>query len=449
MRNTQNNDRIVKFDILGLFDSRNIYMDLSNPYKIFVGENGLGKTTILNIIYYTLSNQFSKLARIKFKEVQIHYLSGRQFSFKKSELGVFGQEEFLDPRVTLVIDAINEILSDDQKLDLINSLNSNDRSEIRNTYEKYTHIINDSISVPSMRIRKALSIMYDISLRKYHEFNLLNQQELNIIYFPTYRRIEEDLKNLGIKSDLSHHGNNRLIQFGMEDVELAISNILNEIKNATLIGFSSLAGELLNQYASNHLSINNSSVIITSEILNIVMERIGENITVPTKLDILNLVESREIFKNEEKYKYLLNFISELIKLYYGQDHLNNVLKDFSAICSKYLRNKSVVYNESKLTVNVIDNKARVINLKDLSSGEKQIISIFSRIYLESSNNLIVLFDEPELSLSLEWQKELLPDILASDRVEMLISVTHSPFIFQNDLDSIAEDMNEIVEFYG
>jgi predicted ATPase len=75
------------------------------------------------------------------------------------------------------------------------------------------------------------------------------------------------------------------------------------------------------------------------------------------------------------------------------------------------------------------------VDLSKLSSGEKQIISIFSKIYLENIDEFVIIFDEPELSLSVEWQKQLLPDIIASNKCRFLMAATHSPFIFENDLD--------------
>jgi hypothetical protein len=70
-----------------------------------------------------------------------------------------------------------------------------------------------------------------------------------------------------------------------------------------------------------------------------------------------------------------------------------------------------------------------------LSSGEKQIISLFSRIYLSDRSNYFVIIDEPELSLSVSWQKRFLPDILNSGRCNGLVAVTNSPFICDNELD--------------
>ena len=83
------------------------------------------------------------------------------------------------------------------------------------------------------------------------------------------------------------------------------------------------------------------------------------------------------------------------------------------------------------------------IKFSNLSSGEKQIVSLFSHIYLSNLENYIIIIDEPELSLSVTWQKRFLADIAKNEKCLGLISVTHSPFIFQNELETYARGLNE------
>ena len=112
-------------------------------------------------------------------------------------------------------------------------------------------------------------------------------------------------------------------------------------------------------------------------------------------------------------------------------------------MCNEYLGDKSVVYNESRVSISVIRKKnGKPISLDKLSSGEKQMISLFSKLYLDTSNKAALLFDEPELSLSIEWQKQLLPHIVNSNKCSFMIVMTHSPFIFENALDSCASDLS-------
>ncbi|XRP07374.1 AAA family ATPase [Enterobacter cloacae] len=67
---------------------------------------------------------------------------------------------------------------------------------------------------------------------------------------------------------------------------------------------------------------------------------------------------------------------------------------------------KFLTFDQSKLEVIVYDEfSGEKIQLNDLSSGEKQVISLMSILYLYDNSNKIILIDEPELSLSLPSQK--------------------------------------------
>jgi predicted ATP-dependent endonuclease of OLD family len=57
--------------------------------------------------------------------------------------------------------------------------------------------------------------------------------------------------------------------------------------------------------------------------------------------------------------------------------------------------------------------------------------------------DFMLIIDEPELSLSIEWQEMILPDILKSGKCKSLIAATHSPFIFDNELDDCAHSLDE------
>ena len=95
-----------------------------------------------------------------------------------------------------------------------------------------------------------------------------------------------------------------------------------------------------------------------------------------------------------------------------------------------------MTYDETTLEIFITCSETgNNIKFEQLSSGEKQIVSLFSKLMLEKGKGLFVLFDEPELSLSVEWQRELLPDVIESGSCEMLLAMTHSPFIIANTTD--------------
>ncbi len=70
---------------------------------------------------------------------------------------------------------------------------------------------------------------------------------------------------------------------------------------------------------------------------------------------------------------------------------------------------------------------AEEIGLGSLSSGEKQLLRICVEALL--ADGAPVLIDEPELSMHIDWQRELIPAIRALAPNSQLIIATHSPEI--------------------
>ena len=408
-----------------------------------IGENGLGKTSILNALYYTLNCEFNKLSSIVFEKIILEFQSGKPVEIEHEKLAFYSEDDevYRAGIFGRIINIFNRIYNDEEKDKIINQINNDEFDELllRRLYERY----------PQHYVRKALKRNFSGQRGELENIKKTIKNEVNekILYFPTYRRIEEELYNLGLKDSEEKpfiDNKNLLIQFGMEDVAKTFDKVLSNIKNSALEGFSSITGKMLTQYVNRLYTVDKN---IEMKQLNIILERVGENITDNNKEKIIELVNTGKIFEGKDKYKYLINFLSNLISIYKQQEPADNSIKNFVEVCNRYLIGKNVIYNESKLELYIVETKNnKKIELKKLSSGEKQIISLFTKIYLESSENLIILFDEPELSLSLEWQKQLLPDILKSNKCTLLLGVTHSPFIFDNELDMNAEDMNKYVK---
>lgn len=102
------------------------------------------------------------------------------------------------------------------------------------------------------------------------------------------------------------------------------------------------------------------------------------------------------------------------------------------------LDDKALKLNRANLRVHVESvPEGRRISLDALSSGEKQMISLLAKMFLYTGRK-IVLIDEPELSLSMDWQKDILVDVLNAPLCGQLIAITHSPFVFDNELEPFA-----------
>jgi len=73
--------------------------------------------------------------------------------------------------------------------------------------------------------------------------------------------------------------------------------------------------------------------------------------------------------------------------------------------------------------------KEEAIRIFDLSSGEKQLLIQLLEVLLQEGRPMIFFADEPELSLHVSWQEKLLPALRKLNSNSQIIVATHSPDI--------------------
>jgi predicted ATP-binding protein involved in virulence len=71
---------------------------------------------------------------------------------------------------------------------------------------------------------------------------------------------------------------------------------------------------------------------------------------------------------------------------------------------------------------------AGAIGSDALSAGEKQMLSFIA--YNAFYSDAVILIDEPELSLHVDWQRQLFPILLDQQASNQFVIATHSPFIY-------------------
>jgi len=437
-------NNIKSFSVEGLFGTSNVKIPFNDGTKILIGENGIGKTQILNLFYYTLERNFFRLGEFNFKKIILEFEED-SVEITKTQIDDLIQESFRDePIIKEFIDEFGYSHFEYLKNKFLRSKGNRiklDRELDYSRYRKYplSRLFRffESIELNSSDIFKQNNI-------KEYENTISNKIEgCDILYFPTYRRVEEDLHNLGYEEyNMAFDEEKTLIQFGMDDVQGRFEDIQNTIDKLSKEGFAQFTKDILNVVVEDVQPEENIFDKINDEDIDIILSRVGTLLTVNQKESVKSTVINRQ-YKNPLS-GYLLQ---KLVDIYEKQKELDNSVKIFRDVCNKYLINKEVFYDESAIRIYVKSHfTGDEIKLSKLSSGEKQIISIFSKVYLSKKDKrFIVLLDEPELSLSMIWQKQLLPDILDSKKCDFLLAVTHSPFIFDNQLDEYAVGLNEYI----
>lgn len=101
--------------------------------------------------------------------------------------------------------------------------------------------------------------------------------------------------------------------------------------------------------------------------------------------------------------------------------------------------NDELIYTDTTLQ--------KKLNYSHLSSGERQLIYILLRVALSNADKnktAIILMDEPEISLHLDWQEHFIKQLTILNPDAQFIIVTHSPALIMNGWNDVYTDMEEI-----
>lgn len=448
---------IKSFKIEELFGIYNVDIPFEDDINIFVGENGLGKTTILNCINYVLQCDADNLYNINFKKIIVIFRDQTKVEIKHDELLTDNMFDLVARRrhmmyfsndmeyENLSFVSIVKKIYRDLKKDSKKNMDISDLSiEIMKKFRPLG-VVNRS------QIEKIVTELENKSKKDWQSI-IHDKMNDNIIYLPTYRRIEEDFNkcmnnDMKYRNDIMKKISN--LQFGMDDVELLIRKTCEELRNNTNEGFKEMTSNLLKDYVSmlknKPIKEKNTKRNIEESKLRIVFERLADKIDENVKKSIIELLNQDDKM-SDFGYDYLVIIINNLLNIYEKTKDTDESLDNFTTVCNKYLENNTFIYNPFKIECNLIQEYGgEPIEFKNLSSGEKQIVSLFSKLYLSKNSNNIILFDEPELSLSIVWQSKLLPDIVESKKCGFMVVITHSPFIFDNDYKKYTRDIKNFI----
>jgi ABC-type lipoprotein export system ATPase subunit len=149
-----------------------------------------------------------------------------------------------------------------------------------------------------------------------------------------------------------------------------------------------------------------------------------------------------DVSRKRDEYEKLAFGLEDYIDRNYRLSESIVVSQD---IMNRMFRGKTLHINEKNNMVFKLDSGAD-LPLNSLSSGEKNILVILYRLLFQAVEGSIVVIDEPENSLHIEWQQRL-GDIfldIAELRNLQFIVATHSPQIIHDKWDMSRElrDLN-------
>lgn len=432
--------KISELKIRALHGIYDYDVEFNDDITFFYGENGCGKTTILNILGNIISGEIYKLFRYKFKSIELRYYSMND----ELEKIIITLGEFNNRDLRIVVEDESEVIPYNWKVQY--GLDSNSgKNSIRDIFFK-EFIVSQSI-----------------------------REKFNFILLPLNRIAIND-QNKGNffmrRKRYLEHNQESSINTSMDSVEELVFDYVSTV-NAKI---NALNNKFRNLIFTASLDIN-----VDSEELNSTLpwapHKIVSELEKSSK-NYMGVLKKLNINQEEEQQKKIIEYFDSLLDsakefqkdpnyipepLHRHYSNLNRIGKITSIFESINSQSQEIKINVKRFLEEVnfflkqgVDEKEIIINsfgriyfiskisngklrLDYLSSGEKQIVTLFANLLFKKDiNNLsIFIVDEPELSLHLRWQKKFVEAIHNLNLQTQLIFATHSPEIIGHYRDKV------------
>lgn len=151
------------------------------------------------------------------------------------------------------------------------------------------------------------------------------------------------------------------------------------------------------------------------------------------KYNLSNIQRLDNVIFKEEHAKALKIYFDDFDKKYKAYENFIAELDLYTDIINHRLSFKEMRISK-KSGISIVDENGKKLKLTQLSSGEKQEIVLFYDLIFKTKEKVLLLIDEPEISLHITWQKKFMDDLLRIIKYKKfnVIVATHSPQIINN-----------------
>ncbi len=439
------NMKISKIKIDKLFGSFDHEVDfkIKEGITLMLGQNGIGKTVLLNIIKSIFDCDFYNVMDIAFEKITISFDNATSWEFEK---------QIKEEHEELVLKLIkNKKVVDSQLFSDITEKSEKMLRELRN-YLPAPFRRTDDNEWLDRRTGEKFSTKEIIDK---HRENLPPEAFNTFLSFPTwFSEIVEGYKVNLIETQ-------RLLTFIQTDERynrphLEYRNTVEEYSkelivdiNSKLANSSELSTKLDRTYPNRLIERLNAISEITQKELNSKLTKLEEKRTRLEKVGLLDLKKEPRLLSIQKEQdsaikEVLLVYIEDSNQKLEVYDELADKIELFLQIINeRFLYKKLSINKDGGFCFSSLKNK-QPIPLKKLSSGEQHLLVLFYQLLFKYPKNTLLLIDEPEISLHISWQKNFISDlkkILKLNKMDILIA-THSPSIIGKDWE-LTVDLDE------
>lgn len=378
---------------------------------IITGPNGYGKSTILRCIEALSEGNILFFLQLDFRKLEIFLDKAKKLIIEKRDKEIFINEVKFSNDI--IFKGINTSIRHDPS---IWKLQNGDLLD-RRTGESFTYdyIMSkcNSFFVENMEEelpRKNESIVKQLK-QTVGQIYLIKEQRL--IKEKKKGRTEQEIVNV------------------IEELPNKFKNLINNISS----NYSATANKLDSTYPNRLFQMESG---INKEEYSKKMEEMTTKFNKLSKYDISGMLNSTNVVFKDEHAKALKIYFEDFNKKYKVYEDFIKKLDLFTDIVNSRLSFKTIkISREKGILVTNEGNLNKPLILSQLSSGEKQVIVLFYELIFETANDVLLLIDEPEISLHIVWQKMFMDDLLKIVEYKELkvIVATHSTQIINNHWD--------------
>jgi predicted ATPase len=420
---------IRRIEVEGFWDTHKVGVDLNPDVTFFIGENGTGKTTLINLIAAALTADFATLEKLSFKKLTI-FLNPDESGKKPS---IIVSKTMKKERPIELLEY--KIREDEGGAETKYSLDETQeraymRRELSARYmsEYYRHF--------ATGLTAALGNLVKVDWLSVHRTPNTERTREERTYESTVDKKLESLSNDLVRyfASLSKQKDEKVRAFQeflfVSLLEQPTDNQLFELKNETRLEEEKQSMTAI--FKELRVSRGDVARLIESfygrakEISKVKHQGFGAS-------DLSILVSLRRIDAIVDEWKAYKRDIDKIFELRNKYIDLANGL----------FQRKQLVLNESDELVFVTRSNKR-LTPQMLSSGEKQLLILLSEALLQRRAPSIFIADEPELSLHVRWQEKLVPNLRDLNSNSQIIAATHSPDIV-GPLSDRTIDMETII----
>ncbi|WP_069471875.1 AAA family ATPase [Candidatus Marithrix sp. Canyon 246] len=176
-------------------------------------------------------------------------------------------------------------------------------------------------------------------------------------------------------------------------------------------------------YLSSYRVLNPSTVQSAGDWNKIYqINRKFENNYHTVKQYLVNLITDKKVETLTSKNRQVLEKIKQSFKIFFPQ--------------KVFLEQLSRTEDTKDYRLMIKNEDRSIVDLDQLSSGEREVIAFFTYLCTKATNNSILIIDEPELHLHSKWQSIILYAIHQLFPNSQLFLATHSKEIHQSSSES-------------